>query len=184
MLSCRMWRAGVCVIATSNRPPEELYKDGLNRHVYLPKFEKMLHKYCRVLNLTDRHAVSTPVVDYRLGGEALPSLFIKQTPPKAARASGPDQSLQATWEAIVGPDDRGIARQAPANIQIGFGRQVAADAVVGLDEGSVGGMGMAQAGGPVRAAWFSADNLLEAALGAGDYLLLSRKFDVVFVRCV
>ena len=56
----RMWRAGVCVIATSNRPPSDLYKDGLNRHVYLPKFEKLLNKYCKVLNLTDRHAEEAP----------------------------------------------------------------------------------------------------------------------------
>jgi cell division protein ZapE len=49
----------VVVVATSNRPPDDLYKDGLNRQVFLP-FIKMLHDRVDLVEL------DTPI-DYRQG---------------------------------------------------------------------------------------------------------------------
>jgi cell division protein ZapE len=49
----------VVVVATSNRPPDDLYKDGLNRGVFLP-FIRMLHDRVDLVEL------DTPV-DYRQG---------------------------------------------------------------------------------------------------------------------
>ena len=55
---CRQWRhisttvrSGVTVIATSNRCPEDLYSDGLNRQVYLPPFLELLRRNCKVLHM-------------------------------------------------------------------------------------------------------------------------------------
>ena len=59
--------AGVVIVSTSNRHPEELYKNGLNRSLFLP-FIKMINQKLDVLNLdstTDhRQNTSSKNVNY------------------------------------------------------------------------------------------------------------------------
>lgn len=52
-----LWANGTVMVATSNRPPEDLYEGGLNRGYFLP-FIDLLKKYCLVMNMNSS-------IDYR-----------------------------------------------------------------------------------------------------------------------
>ena len=152
------------MIATSNRPPTDLYKDGLNRHVYLPAFEKLLNKYCKIVNLTDKDKDrDAPVIDYRLGGKTIPCLYLVSTStftpilssstiPPASSA----QPLQKIWDALASSRGGLVGRGAGKEglIEVGFGRSIVANVTV--EAGTRGG----------SAAWFSAHVLFDDANGA------------------
>lgn len=50
----KLFAAGVVIVTTSNRPPEDLYKNGLNRELFLP-FIAMLREKLQVVEIVSPH---------------------------------------------------------------------------------------------------------------------------------
>ena len=84
----RLFERGVVVVATSNLPPSEQYRDGLNRALFLP-FVKMLEARLEVIRLDAR-------TDYRL--HKLNGIAVWYVPADArARAA-----IDAVWRRLAG----------------------------------------------------------------------------------
>jgi len=81
---------GVVVVATSNVAPDDLYKDGLNRALFVP-FIALIEAHMEVVRLAAR-------IDFRL--EKLGGAPVWHVPADAAA----DTALDAAWLRLAGPD--------------------------------------------------------------------------------
>jgi len=85
-----LFQVGVTVAATSNRPPDELYKDGLNRQLFLP-FIAMLKEKLQVVEVNGPR-------DYRLARlRAAGTWFSPDDPDNEIR-------FDALWREMLGGD--------------------------------------------------------------------------------
>jgi cell division protein ZapE len=87
-LFARLFERGVVVVATANVPPDELYKDGLNRALFVP-FIAMLNDRMEVVRLTAR-------TDFRL--EKLAGQPVWYVPDDASA----DAALDLAWGRLTG----------------------------------------------------------------------------------
>jgi cell division protein ZapE len=103
-----LFRRGVILVATSNSPPEDLYRDGLQRQRFLPAIE-LIRRHVDVLHLDGG-------VDYRLRQLELAPIYLdssfEQTP----------ELLRRRFAALAGGDGSG-----PSILSI-EGREIAARA--------------------------------------------------------
>src|SRR5271157_5445525 len=91
-----LFEAGVVVVATSNVAPDDLYKDGLNRALFLP-FVALLRERLDIVELDAR-------TDYRLEKLARAPVYYAPIGPKA------DAALDAAFRALTGHDKGEPAR--------------------------------------------------------------------------
>ncbi|CAM9964533.1 unnamed protein product, partial [Phaeothamnion confervicola] len=156
-LFSRLWARGTVMVATSNRPPRHLYHNGLQRVLFLPFIDELLHN-CRVESL------EASGVDYRLvrGADAVEDVFL--CPPKL----GSEELRRARFEALWLHLTR-YARVAPVTLRV-QGRPVKVpQAVIGS-----------------RVARFRFEELCggggAAAMGAADYHAISQAFHTIFLE--
>jgi cell division protein ZapE len=86
-----LFEHGVVVVATSNVEPDDLYRDGLNRALFLP-FIALLKRHMEVVRLSAR-------TDFRL--EKLTSVKVWHVPADAAA----DRALDEAWRRLALGDD-------------------------------------------------------------------------------
>jgi cell division protein ZapE len=97
-LFAQMFARGVVVVATSNVAPADLYKDGLNRALFVP-FIHMLEEHMDVVRLASR-------TDFRL--EKLAALPVWRVPADAAA----DAALDDAWRRLA-REHNGVAQELP-----------------------------------------------------------------------
>lgn len=86
----RLWARGTTLVTTSNRPPRDLYKDGLNRHLFLPAIAR-LESTCEVVEIASPR-------DHRQGRAAGERRWFCPLGPEA-RAG-----MDAVWASLGGAD--------------------------------------------------------------------------------
>ena len=86
-LFARLLADGVKVVTTSNRPPRDLYKDGLNRELFVP-FIALLEKRMFVVEVTKKLITSSSANDGELDTSTTTS-----APASASSSPAPDRVL-------------------------------------------------------------------------------------------
>ena len=97
-LFAHMFERGVVTVATSNVPPHELYREGLNRALFVP-FIRMLEQHMDVMRLNAR-------ADFRL--EKLAGMPVWYVPADASA----DLALDEAWRRLAGGQE-GMAQELP-----------------------------------------------------------------------
>ena len=137
---------GVVVVATSNRHPDELYKDGLQRDLFLP-FIKLVKAKMDILHLQDGK-------DYRLDRIKAIQTYIQPADHKATLL------LEQIYHDLT---DGNLGQQGVIEFK---GRQINVPRVSGA------------------VAFFGFGDLCSIPLGAGDYLLLAKRFRSIIISDV
>ncbi|CAE8604743.1 unnamed protein product [Polarella glacialis] len=139
----------VMVVMTSNRPPADLYKDGLNHMMYMPPFRQLLETTIGV------HHIDAPQ-DYRAA--------------KAAAESANGQAGEAEANYMVLPTAAGALEEAFERAS-GSTLEKAGSCQLAVSWGRRLECPAAHAG----VSWFSFSQLCATALSADDYSVLLQK---------
>lgn len=94
-----LFERGVVVVSTSNRPPDDLYKDGLNRQLFLP-FIELLKQKLDVLHLDSQ-------TDYRMDRLNQMPVYVTPLGPEA------DAALEKDFQALTEGEE-----PTPATIEV------------------------------------------------------------------
>ncbi|KAG2425787.1 hypothetical protein HXX76_013412 [Chlamydomonas incerta] len=164
----RLWERGVVLVATSNRPPDDLYKGGLQRNLFMP-FIHRLKNQCRAHDMASG-------TDYRRLAQHQRGLYFVQPTPAGAVASGATDAIPcAETAAVVSAEEElasrfkeltGGAPSGPGRIEVAMGRHLDVPLAAG------------------KACMFSFGELCGRPVAAADYLALTGAYHTLALQGV
>jgi predicted ATPase len=160
------------VVCTTNRPPEDLYKDGLHRDRYLPQLEKQIRDSYIIVPIkgTDYREALLEADEQRSANNKIGGVQGGGELGKSTTVFFEGGEAQAALNTVLLADASGEGQGksspsfAPGSVKVSWGRKLAVPAVAG---------GVAS---------FAFDDLCRVALSAEDYMHLALQFHTIFVH--
>jgi predicted ATPase len=186
-----LFQYGTVVVATSNRPPQDLYEHGLNRGYFLP-FIDLLQRHCIVYNIPSQR-------DYRKLLSSCTSFFVNNAaaPATTTANTDPSTSTQTMMTELILEVARDIGNDIPTcmDLSVGFQRTIPVKKVYGGRFQTITTTTSATAAasgndavtitmamnGPSMAC-FSFQELCDADRGAIDFRAIAQTFDIVAIE--
>jgi len=149
-----MWARGVVVVATSNRPPGDLYEGGINRGYFLP-FIGMLRRHCIV------HEFKSSTDYRRLMSEGIDEFFFVADDADFDGWGSAKVNCDKIFQGLLGgTESTSIQLDVAFNRSI-FVRQAHPDGIVGR---------------------FTFDELCNIELGSSDYRSIAQEFEFIIIE--
>lgn len=157
-----LWHFGCVVVATSNRPPADLYKGGLNRDRFLP-FIELVQKRWTVFHLTAAR-------DFRQQKRVLLESPCFRNDGAVTSYHCPPRSLTSVLSQLptladVVPTER-QETPAPAKIPVAMGRHLVVPYSIG------------------KASFFRFADLCDTAVGTPDFIALADHYHTLFLYAI
>lgn len=168
-----LWAQGTVLVATSNRPPDDLYKDGLNRSYFVP-FIRRLEKECVVRQIGGSF-------DYRMSTSARDNSFF--VPNKFS--TEPDKRLHEDFNShaiasIQSLNSTLALKPVFATVPVMMGRHLDVEVLIERRINAVN----ANADDVAGICYTHFSYLCEGDRGAADFQALCRHFHTVYLQSV